>query len=444
MNRPVLDALGVGLILTLGGLLSVAQAALGSLREGQVRALAARGARGARVARLVGDPERVVLTVRIGTTLAGLSAAAFAAVTLAEDLMPTLLRWGVGADAVRPLAVAGVTLLVAYAALVVAELVPHRLVPHRAERWSLALAGPLDALAVVVGPLRWLLAASSGRLPGPTAGETRPAREHIGPEELRELVAAHEALGDDERRLIDEVFSARDCQLREVMVPRTEVDFIDASLPVSAAVAFALVRPHSRYPVVRGSHDDVVGFINIRDLLDSRLTDQGVLVGEIAREVPLLPATNRVLPALSQLRQLRAHLAIVVDEYGGTAGIVTLEDLVEELVGEIHDEYDEMPGTRRLAGGALEVDGLLNLEDFAEETGVALPEGPYETVAGFVVAALGHIPRTGESATAGGHRFTVAALDGRRIARVRITALPPEPPAPDATPATDPTSVRTN
>jgi putative hemolysin len=140
----------------------------------------------------------------------------------------------------------------------------------------------------------------------------------------------------------------------------------------------------------------------------------------------MLPGTKQLLPALSEMRREGHHLAIVVDEYGGTDGIVTLEDLVEELVGEIRDEYDVAPEqTRLLHGGDVEVDGLLNLEDFAERTGIELPEGPYETVAGFVLSQLGRVPEAGACLEAAGHRFTVTELDGRRIARVRLTAVTP-------------------
>jgi putative hemolysin len=428
LSGPVLDAIGVSAFLAVGGLFTLAHAALGSLRDTQLPALAQRGARGRCVVRLVADPERVALTVRICATLASLAAAALGAATMASDLVPPLESWGVPRPACLPLAVAAVTLLVGYVALVLAELVPRRLAVHRAQAYALLLARPLDRVAVAVAPLRWLL----GRLNRPAPGEARPHRDHISPEELREILASHPSIGEDERRLIGEVFAVADCQLREVMVPRTEVDFIDAATPVPAAVAYALTRPHSRYPVVRGSHDDVVGFVNIRDLLEPTLAGPSgatVTVGDLVREVPLLPATNRVLPALAHLRQLRAHLAIVVDEYGGTAGIVTVEDLVEELVGEIRDEFDAMTGhTRRLPGGVLDVAGLLNLDDFAEETGLRLPEGPYETVAGFVVARLGHIPRVGDSVAEAGHRFEVAVMDSRRVARLRVSTLPVERP----------------
>ena len=426
MNSPVLGAFGVCALLLFGGLLTLAQAALFSLREDNLRALSERGPRGRRVAALAGRPERVSQTVRIGTTLAAVSAAALGATTLAEDLAPHLSDAGFQSDWARFTATGLVVLAVAFVALALAELVPFRLAPHRAELSALELAGTLNRLAVLMAPIRWLLTVVSGRRAAAAAGEPAPAHEAISSEELREMVTAHAALSQDERKLIGEVFAVGDVVLREVMVPRTEVDFIDASMPLAEAIAFALSRPHSRYPVVRGSYDDVVGFVNIRDLLDPTLSesivDPGLRVGELAREVPAFPATNRVLPVLSMLRASRSHLAIVVDEYGGTAGIVTVEDLVEELVGEIQDEYDPAPETQeQLSGGDMEVDGLLNLDDFAEATGLKLEDGPYETVAGFVVAKLGHIARIGEVVPLDGADLVVCALDGRRVARVRIT-----------------------
>jgi putative hemolysin len=171
--------------------------------------------------------------------------------------------------------------------------------------------------------------------------------------------------------------------------------------------------------------------VHTRDLLN-RDRSEARLVGEVCRPVKFLPISKMVLSALSEMRKDRAHLAIVVDEYGGTAGIVTLEDLVEELIGEIQDEYDEeVSHPRQLHGGELEVDGLLNLDEFAEQTGVELPEGPYETVAGYLLAALGHLPENGESAEVAGRRLTVTQLDGRRISRVLVSPAT----APEADPA---------
>jgi putative hemolysin len=251
----------------------------------------------------------------------------------------------------------------------------------------------------------------------PTAG-----REHISEAELRDLVAANMVLDREERRLIDEVLAAGARHVREVMVPRTEVLFLDSTLSVHEAVTLVRDARHSRFPVIDGSQDDVLGFVHLRDLTIRPAGTSGT-VGELTREVKRLPGSKRILAALSEMRREGQHLAVVVDEYGGTAGIVTLEDLIEELVGEIHDEYDAVPEPVPSTGRVpSEVDGLLNLADFAERTGLALPAGPYETLGGFVMARLGRLAVVGDEVGLDGWQLVVCALDGRRVARVRLTA----------------------
>jgi putative hemolysin len=265
-------------------------------------------------------------------------------------------------------------------------------------------------------------------------------------EELRELVSSHETLTQEERQIVEDVFEAGDRQIREVMIPRTEVDFIDASMPVFKAAAFVAERPHSRYPVIRGSADDVIGFLHVRDLYAPGVNGRSVRVGQLARNSLMLPGTRGLLPTLADMRREGVHLAIVVDEYGGTAGIVTLEDLVEELVGDIRDEYDtDESVTQRLVSGEVVLDGLLNLDDFEDETGIRLPDGPYETVAGFITARLGRLPDVGDGCRVDGHLLSVVEMDGRRIDRVRVVAAPDtsgeqdpgSPAAPDPDPGSD-------
>jgi putative hemolysin len=250
-------------------------------------------------------------------------------------------------------------------------------------------------------------------------GDPNANKEEISEAELRGMLASQTSLTPEERELIDDVFEAGEREVREIMVPRTEVEFLDSSLPAYKAARLVMELPHSRYPVFGESQDDVIGFVHIRDILNPDIADRGIKVGQLARDVLLIPGSKRVLPTMSEMRSTGAHLAIVVDEYGGTAGIVTLEDLVEELVGDIRDEYDVAEPPRHPSGDIV-VDGLLNLEDFEEETGIELPEGPYETVAGFIVAEFGALPEVGVNVNVGGHVLTVVELDGRRVSRVRV------------------------
>jgi putative hemolysin len=416
----------LGLIIV-EGVFVASEMALVTLREGQVRALSEKGRRGGHVARLVEDPNRFLGAVQIGVTTTALLSSAFGAVTLSESAANALKGAGVGRNLAGVIGFLGVTLVIAYVTLVVGELAPKRIALQRAEGTASAVGPTLDRFARLMRPVIWLLSRSTDLVVRMLGGDPSVNRERISEEELRDLVTAHESLTRDERALIDEVFEAGERQLREVMVPRTEVEFLDGGWSVARAVKFAHDLPHSRYPVVRGSHDEVVGFVHVRDLYSpSGAARRGMRVGDLAREVLMLPATKRVLPAMSEMRRSGDHLAVVVDEYGGTAGIVTLEDLIEELVGEIRDEYDVSDDeTKRLRGGDIEVDGLLNLDDFAEATGHDLPEGPYETVAGCLMSRLGRLPRIGDAVEVDSVRLKVAKLDGRRVARVRVTALAP-------------------
>lgn len=409
----------------LGGVFAAAEMALVSLRDSQLPEIATRGKRGATVARLASDPNRFLSAVQIGVTLSGFLSAAFGGATLAGDLSPLLVDAGLSSGVATVLALVFVTVVISYLSIVFSELTAKRLAMQHAVSFSLALAPAVDAIAKAATPVIWLLSVSTNFVVRMLGGDPSAAREEITDVELRGLVQTTQGLSDEERSIVEDVFAAGDLQVREVMLPRTEVDFMDVSTPVYKAVQLAREKPHSRYPVIRGSADEVEGFIHVRDLFDPGMHDRSVRVGDLVRDVVMIPGTRNVLSAITDMRRAKIHLGIVLDEYGGTDGIITLEDLVEELVGDIRDEYDTVDAeTKRFTGGAVEVDGLLNRDAFADETGIELPEGPFETVAGFVVAGLGRIPAVGDSVLVDGHRLTVSVMDGRRASRLRVEAEP--------------------
>jgi putative hemolysin len=432
--RVVLDIVIVLVIMAIGGFFASAEMALVSLREGQVRSLAKRGRRGATAARLASDPNRFLASVQIGTTLATLVTGAFGADTLAGLLDNWLVSRQVAHDVASPLAFAIVTACITFLSLVFSELAPKRLALQRTVAIALFAAPTLEVISRLARPVVWLLSASVNVVVRLLGADPRQGRQAMTEQEVRELVSGTQTLSVDERRIVVEVFDAGKRQIREVLRPRTEVEFLAAGTTVGEAALIASSVPYSRLPVYQGSYDNVIGFVHIRDLLGPAAPDKAALVDQAVRPIKFLPISKTVLSALSEMRRERAHLAIVADEYGGTAGIVTLEDLVEELIGDIRDEYDsgEAPATK-LPQGEVEVDGLLNLDEFAEQTSIRLPEGPYETVAGYVLAALGELPTPGDAVEIPGYTITVNEMDGRRISRLRVTPLP-EPVPEQATP----------
>jgi len=412
----------VGLIVT-GGLFVAAEIALISLRESQVKQLALRGKRGAIVAKLAANPNRLLGALQVGVTLTGFLSAALGAEKLGVYVIPWLEDIGMQSNSAATASLIGVTLVIAYFSLVFGELVPKRLALFRTEQIALASAIFIDFVANLFRPIIWVLSHSTNLIVRLFGIDPKEQRTAISEEELLDLVAGHAALTDEERDIVEEVFNASERQVHEVMVPRTEVDFMDASLTVGKAIALAIEKAHSRYPVVRGSSDEVIGFIHVRDLLDTSLANSNAKIQELARNIMYLPGTKAILPALTEMRKQRQHLAIVLDEYGGTDGIITLEDLVETLIGDIRDEYDsdELEISEESHTGDFEIDGLISLEDLQEESGVELPEGPYETAGGFVMHYLGRIPVEQDIVGVNGVRITVLFMEGKRAGRLLIS-----------------------
>lgn len=419
-------ALDIGVVLGLilvAALFVAAEIALISLRDSQIRQMATRGRRGVRVAHLSKNPNRFLAAAQVGVTVCGFLSAALGAERIGTYLEPWLEDRGITRGWSNTISLLGLTLIIAYFSLVFGELVPKRLALFRTEAIALAAAPSIDILAAIFRPVIWLLSHSTDFVVRIFGIDPKEAREQMSEEELLDLVSGHAALTDEEREIVEEVFNASERQVHEVMVPRTEVDFLDGSLTVGKAIALAVDRAHSRYPVVRGSTDEVIGFIHVRDLLDTSLAGNGAKIQEIVRTIMFLPGTKGVLPALTEMRNQRQHLAIVLDEYGGTDGIVTMEDLVECLIGDIHDEYDSVEADvqHEIRTGDFEVDGLISIEDLRDETGIDFPDGPYETASGLVAHTLGRIPKASDVVVVENARITVLSMEGKRAGDLLIS-----------------------
>lgn len=436
MNPVVGNMLLILLFILVGGVFAAAEMALVSLRDTQIKQLATRGKRGQKVAQLVADPNLFLSAVQIGVTLSGFLGASFGGALLEEPLAGVLVGLGLPEGASGPLAIVLITIAISYFSIVIGELTAKRLAMQRAEAFAMTLGPLVSAIAVIAKPVIWFLGASTNVLVRVFGGDPRASREEVTDEELRTMVGSSTTLGDEERQIVDEVFAAGETSLREAMIPRTEVDFLDGDLPTYKAMREVEAGAHSRYPVVGENSDDVLGFVHIRDLVGLDATARQAPISRLVRPVIDLPQSMRILRALTEMRQSKSHLAIVRDEYGGTAGIVTIEDLIEELIGDITDEFDAeaIPSLSR-TDTSVDIDGLTTLGDFADEFGYELPEGPYDTVAGFVMAQLGSLPQVDDACElvlqaadelpGPPMRFElrVIELDGRRAARVRLTRL---------------------
>jgi putative hemolysin len=315
--------------------------------------------------------------------------------------------------------------IVTYLSVVLGELVPKALTLDRADALAALVAPPVSAIATVLSPVVWVLQGSASVLLRPFGVREVIAGEGVRtPDELRALVDEAEGSGVIPRaqeELLHNVFDFADREVRDVMVPAPDVVWLDADLAPGAALDRVVECPHGRYPVGRGNLDQLTGVVHVRDLVAAAREEGRLTVGDVVRAPLVVPGTKDLGALLRELREQRQQLAVVADEYGGTAGIVTIEDVLEEIVGEIEDEYDLPDSTLTwLDDRTLEAAGSMTIDDFNETLGVDLPHRGPRTLAGLVFDALGRRPRLGDSVEAGGAGLRVEALDGLRITRLRI------------------------
>jgi putative hemolysin len=414
----------VAVLVLVNAALSGSEMALVTLREGQLRRLGRRSRAGERLVRLTRDPNRYLATIQLGITLAGFLASAAAAVSLAQPLVGPLKFLG---EAARPTAVLLVTVALTFVTLVIGELAPKRLAMQRAERWALLCAGPLNLLARLSRPAVWLLSKATDLVVRLAGGDPRASREEMTEDELREMLVSQRGLSSQQREILTGAFDIAGRTLREILVARREVTALPAALPVADGMRQLAAAGRSRAPVTGpGGLDEVIGVVHIRDLVEAGAGT----VGERARPPLLLPASLPVSDALRQLRQAHQQLALVVDEHGGIDGMVTLEDLLAEVVGELYDETDrDVSGVSREADGSLLVPGDFPLHDLPD-LGVRLNfplSREYTTVAGLVLARLGHLPAgPGETVRLPGLTMEVLEVADRAVRRVRLRGFVPE------------------
>ena len=416
MNELVPQLALIGFLVLLNAAFAGTELALVSLREGQLRRLEQRSPTGAILARLAREPNRFLATIQIGITLAGFLASAAAAISVAEPLEEPL---GFLGGAAKPIAVVLVTFVLAYVTLVFGELAPKRVAMQRAERWGLVAARPLAMMSSLTRPVVWLLSASTDVAVRLMGGDPARHREEMTEEELRDMVAVQKTFTPKQRLIIEGAFEIAGRTLREVLRPRPEVFVIDADEMASTALLRLASSGHSRAPAgTHGVLDDVIGVVHLRDLLAGG--DRPVR--EVATETCALPESVGVLDALHELQTRRLQMAVVVDEHGSTSGIVTVEDLVEELVGEIYDESDrDIMAVQRHPDGTIVLPGSFPVHDLVDLGIDVESDSSFATVAGLVLNHLGHIPDApGETVTVGPWRIEVTAVAAHTITEVRI------------------------
>lgn len=436
MSEPFFIAASIVILLLGNGFFSGSEIAIISARRSRIEGLVEEGSRAAaRVKALQENMDQFLATVQIGVTVCGTLAGVLGGVLASRYVEPSLSgaalsRWLPPAL----MASAAVGLAIIYVELVLGELVPKALALRYAESIALGVSAPFQLMARTS---RWLVRflAASTRLVLRRFGITEVGpRTFVSEEEIKHLVREGRQQGvfdQTEAEIIHSVFEFNDMPVRKVMVPRPKIFALDADTAPPEVGSQIVESGFSRIPVYEGSIDNVVGVVYVKDALRLLEKRQPVVIRKILHPVQLVPETKKVGELLKELQKRRSHMAVVVDEHGSVSGLVTLEDLLEQIVGEIEDEYDwEERPVERMRDGSMVVEGTMSAAELREGYEIPLPEsGEFETVAGFVLERLGSVPKGGEVVAIGDWRFTVVDVERNRISKVKIERRPAPPKA---------------
>jgi magnesium and cobalt exporter, CNNM family len=414
------ELIAVGVLILLNAFFVAAEYGLVTARRTRILELHHEGDRRARdVLRITGDPPRFIAAMQLGVTLTSLGIGALGEHALTKAFDPVMAT---------AIAIALAYLILTFFHVVLGELVPKGVALGHSERTALAVSAPVRAFFAIARPLIWVLERSTEVVLRWLGLQPPGADDDVLSEaELRILVSRstqHGEIEQQEQEMLYKVFDFADKEAADVMVPRPEVVALSIDLPPEQALEAVMDAPFTRYPVYRGNLDDVVGVLHVRDLFHA-MRDRGmeqVQIGDIVRPAHIVPETKDLAALLTEFRRTNQHMAVVVDEYGEVEGIVTLEDLLEEIVGEIEDEFD-LPdeSVEQVDDDTIKIDGTFPIDDFNERFHTDLPAEDYHTVAGFVFGLLGRQPEVGDDVSHDGMRFDVLEVAGSRIEKLAVT-----------------------
>ena len=418
---PWLDVVLIVALIALNGLFAMSELAIVSSREARLKAMAKSGNKGARYALdLAAEPGRFLSSVQIGITLIGILAGAYSGASLGMPTAQRLARFGLDPATAETLGFGLVIVATTFVSLIVGELVPKQFALRSPEPIAALVARPMSWLSKLTLPFVWLLDRTSAAI-FRALGLNRENQNHVTAEELHLVVAEAQTAGvleESERAIISGIVRLADRPVREVMTPRTEIDWIDISCGRDDIRAALAATPHSRIPIARGSVDDIVGVVSTRDLLVALLDGQELNLGRLAKTAPVIPDLMDAMDALAVLRGAEVPLALVHDEYGHLDGIVTPGSLLSALAGAFaHDlDVDHDPPAVERDDGSWLVSGAASADVLQDRLGMHMPgDRDYSTVAGFALSVLKHLPDTGETFAVDGWKFEILDMDGRKI-----------------------------